>query len=50
VADEIITNQSLLGLIIHKTALENNRIEYQYKIQNYIDEILLLLKHEQDKK
>lgn len=49
-ADEIIDNKTHLGLLIHKTALENNRIEYQYKIENYIDEILLLLKHEQDKK
>lgn len=45
-ANEIVTNKTFQGLLIDKTVLEANRIDYQYKIQGYIEEILEMLESE----
>lgn len=45
-ANSIINNKICLGLLINKTVLEENRIDYQFKIQGYIKEILTILASE----
>ncbi|MFH6768582.1 DUF6090 family protein [Gaetbulibacter aquiaggeris] len=44
--DEIISNKVYLGLLIDKTIVENHRLIYQNKIQNYIKETLAIIESE----
>ena len=48
-ANEIITNKANLGLLINKTILEGLRTDYQYKIKDYIREILTIIASELEK-
>ena len=45
-ANSIINNKICLGLLVQKTILEENRIDYQIKIQGYIEEVLKALTSE----
>jgi hypothetical protein len=47
--DKLINNESYKGLLLSKTWTEINRLEYQYKIQGYIDEILSKIESELEK-
>jgi len=48
-ANEIITNKVYLGLLMNKTILEKLRLDYQFKIQRYINETLAIIESELEK-